>query len=94
MHKHIEYMFSFFDDIASLTGLPFEILNNGFRVVNFCNKAVYVEGFQNVIEFTPTVLNIKLKKGVVKLSGLGLKIKNLSQNTIVVSGKISSLEIN
>lgn len=86
-------MFSFFDDIAFMTGLPFEILNNGFRVVNFCNKAVYVEGFQDIIEFGSNVLNVKLKKGVIKLKGEGLKIKNLNQNTIVVSGEISSLEI-
>ena len=86
-------MFSFFDDIAFMTGLPFEILNNGFRVVNFCNKAVYVEGFQDIIEFGSNVLNVKLKKGVIKLKGEWLKIKNLNQNTIVVSGEISSLEI-
>lgn len=86
-------MISFFDEISSMTGLPFEILNNGFRVINFCNKAIYIEGFQNILEFSPSVLNVKLKKGVVKLQGLGLKIKNLNQSAIVVSGEISNLEI-
>ena len=86
-------MFSFLDEIASISGLPFEILNNGFRIINFCNKAVYVEGFQNIIEFSSSVLDIKLKKGVIKLKGFNIKIKNLNQNTIVVTGDISSLEI-
>ena len=85
-------MFSFFEDIAKLTGLPFEILNNGFRLINFCNKSFYVEGFKSLLEFNNQIVSLKLTKGSVKLTGNNLKIKNLNKDTILVVGDILTVE--
>lgn len=87
-------MFSFLDDIAQKTGLPFDILNNGFRVINFNNKSVYIEGFLNILMFEKDLIKIKLKKGLIELEGENLKIKNMDTQSIVVSGNILKLAIN
>ena len=55
-------MFDFFDEIANRTGLPFDILNSGFRVINFSNKSVFIEGFVSIINFSEEEISIKLKK--------------------------------
>ena len=86
-------MFKFFDEIALKTGLPFDILNNGFRLINFSNNAIYVEGFTNIINFETNEVTLKLKKGIVKITGDNLKIKNMNLQTIMVVGNILTVEI-
>ncbi len=86
-------MFDFFDEIANRTGLPFDILNSGFRVINFSNKSVFIEGFVSIINFLEEEISIKLKKGIVKILGQKLKIKDMNKDSIVISGIITSCEI-
>ena len=86
-------MFDFLEEIAIKTGLPFDILTNGFKVINFNNKSIYIENFTNIIDFSSTEILIKLKKGVIKILGDNLKIKNMNLQSIIVSGDILSMEI-
>ena len=86
-------MFKFFDEIALKTGLPFDILNKGFRLINFSNNAIYVEGFTNIVSFETNEIKIKLKKGIVKITGENLKIKNMNLQTIMVVGSILTVEM-
>ena len=86
-------MFDFFDEITNRTGLPFDILNKGFRVVNFGNKSVFIEGFVSITNFEEEQISIKLKKGIVKIIGRNLAIKNMNIDSIVISGDILSCEV-
>ncbi len=87
-------MFSFIDDISRLTGLPFDDLSKGFRVINISNRAVYVEGYKGLIDAESGEMNIKLKKGVIKVTGRNLRIKNLNLETLLIIGEIQNLEMN
>ena len=85
-------MFSFFSEVAEMSGLPFEILTNGFRVINFSNKAVYIENFKSILQFQTTEVGLKMKKGMMKVLGQDLVIRNLNENTVLVVGKIEKVE--
>ncbi len=86
-------MFSFLDEISTLSGLPLDIINKGFRVINLSNRAVYVEGFTGLIDVDSQEIGIKLKKGILKLNGDNLKIKNMNLETILVTGDIRMIEM-
>jgi len=86
-------MFNFLDEIAKLTGLPLEVLGGGYRIINFDGKAVYIEGIQNILRFNNEEVNLKLKKGAVKLIGQNLILQNIDVNSIVVTGKIMQVEV-
>ena len=86
-------MFSFLDDIFLETGLPINILKGGFRVINFCNKGVYIEGFKSIISLQPTNIEAKLPKGIVAINGQKLKIKKINKDSIMITGDITTLEI-
>ena len=88
-----EDMFSFLDEISTLSGLPLDIINKGFRVINLSNRAVYVEGFTGLIDVDSQEIGIKLKKGILKLNGDNLKIKNMNLETILVTGDIRMIEM-
>ncbi len=86
-------MFSFLEEIAKLSGLPFDIFNENFKVINFGNKVIYIEQFKNIISFENFEIVIKLSHGVIKITGENLKIKNMNLNTIVINGNIKTMEI-
>ena len=86
-------MFSFLDEIIQKTGLPFDVLNNGFRIINFSNKSIFIEGFLNILIFEANLIKIKLKKGVIEIEGEGLKIKNMDMQTMIITGNILKLEM-
>ena len=86
-------MYDFFEEIINLSGLPLDIFNKGFRVVNLSNRTVFIEGFVNIVSFESTEIIIKLKRGIVKVQGENLKIKNMNLETILIVGSIINLEI-
>lgn len=86
-------MFSFFEEITKISGLPFQIFNDNFKLINFGNKAVYIENFKNIVSFESFEVVIKLSKGITKILGENLKIKNMNTNSIVIVGDIKNLEI-
>ena len=86
-------MYDFFEEIVNLSGLPLDIFNKGFRVVNLSNRTVFIEGFVNIVSFESTEIIIKLKRGIVKVQGENLKIKNMNLETILIVGSIINLEI-
>ena len=87
-------MYDFFEEIVKMSGLPLDIFNNGFRIINFSNRTVFIEGFVNIVSFENYEIIIKLKSGIVKIQGNDLKIKNMNLETILIVGKINSLETN
>lgn len=86
-------MFSFFEEIAKLSGVNYEVFNGNFKVINFGNKVVFIESFKNIITFETTEITVKLSKGIVKILGENLKIKNMNTTSIIISGNIKSLEV-
>lgn len=86
-------MLSFFEDIAKLTGLPLDIINNGYRIYNFAGKSIYIENFKSIITYTTTLISLKLKKGAVKIQGENLYIKEINLTSIVINGDIKDVEV-
>ena len=86
-------MFGFLEEISTLSGLPFDIINKCFMVINLSNRAVYVEGFTGLIYVEHHEIGIKLKKGILKLNGENLSIKNMNLDTLLVVGDIRNVEM-
>ncbi len=86
-------MFFLFDEISKMSGLPMDMINKGFRMINFSNRAVYIEGYTALIDAEPNEIGVKLKKGIIKLNGDDLKIKNMNLDTLLVTGDIKQIEM-
>ena len=87
-------MFSFLEDIYTMSGLSTSVLNGAFRLINLNNKCIYVEGYLKLVSVSSEIINIKLKRNVLKVSGANLKIKNMTSDTLMIVGDISSMECN
>jgi len=101
--KHIACAKDIQKEDEALIGKMFTVINqianelkldNGFRIINFNNVSCYIEGYKNILDFSPECISIKLFKGIIKLCGKDLKIKNLNLNTVLIVGQINSVEQN
>lgn len=87
-------MFSFLEDIYTMSGLSTNVLKGAFRLINLNNKCIYVEGYLKLLSVSSEAINIKLKRDVLSVFGSKLKIKNMTGDTLMILGDISSMECN
>ena len=87
-------MNSFIDNISLLTGLNFDTLFGAYKVINFSNKAVYIEGAFRLISVERAEIKIKLKKGILLVEGNELTLRDIQKGSAVITGNITHFEIN
>jgi len=71
----------------------FENISDLYRYYNLGGRAVYIENFVRVNTFLPSEIVLKLKKGMIKVSGEELCIKELNKGCIFIEGKIKGVEV-
>lgn len=54
---------------------------------------MYIEGQRGLLELSDTTISCKLKTGFVEIKGSDLFVRELTQNTILVEGKIYKTEV-
>ena len=82
-------MFNFFDEIKKKADCA--ILND-FNIVNISGKMLYVEGHIGLTIMTPQTIAFKIKGGRMVVEGEGLFLSELSDNTMIIKGKIIKME--
>lgn len=84
-------MFNFFDEIRKK--MPDVELLNSFNLVNMSGGLLYVEGHMGVTVLTSNMVAFKVKKGRIVVEGENLKLLELSENTMIIEGKIVKTEL-
>lgn len=85
-------MFNFFDDLKK----EFKFQPNAlmaFNLVMVSNSLIYLEGHKGLLKLSDDNVCVRVKKGVVCVLGKNLKIAEMTQKTIAISGEISKIEV-
>lgn len=69
-----------------------DIIPNGVRIETFSNKQAIIEGCKGILEYNDDYIKINIGCGFVLLSGKELYAHSFSQETIVIKGKINTIE--
>lgn len=77
-----------FDFFCELFG---ELNKKSYRFQVDNGKKIVVQGYKNVLLITESRISIRLFDGELEINGKNLRIKELSQNTLIVNGKINSI---
>ena len=87
-------MFSLIDEFLDDREVRTKALSkNNFKYVNFNGEVMYFQNFKDIITFSPDEVVLKLFSGEVSIIGTNLKIREISQRYIALSGKIKSVEV-
>lgn len=85
-------MFNFFDEIKKKSSQCKDVFYN-FNIVNISGKILYIEGHLGLTILSDKIIAFKIKKGRVVVEGEGLFLSELTNNTMMIEGKIVKTEI-
>lgn len=83
-------MFNFFNEVKEKVGLKGDALYD-YNIVNISGKLLYAEGHKGLLVLSETKIVFKLRRGHVEVLGKGMMLAELSENTLIVQGKIESV---
>ena len=85
-----EFFKSIFEEI---TDFPQVVVMNLPHLVVVGNLEIDLENFDSLLEYTSEKIRVGTGMGIVMFSGSNLEIKMISQNEIIIMGRIKSIEL-
>ncbi len=81
-----------FSRIDAFLEMPKEVVSDEpkFTIIGF--NEVLVENYKNILEYEDYFIKINTYIGVVNINGFNLKLEELTQDDIMVRGKIDSID--
>lgn len=81
-------MFNFFDEIRKRIYPQGSDFISEYNIVNMSGKILYIEGHCGIKSITTDKIALNLKKDNIEIIGENLKIKEISDKTILIEGEI------
>ena len=85
-------IFNFFSELKEKCGLKLEEISP-YNIVNIGGQIVYIEGHKGLLKLSGDIISCKLKTGLVEVKGNNMFLKELTENTILIQGKIYKIEV-
>ena len=85
-------IFNFFSELKTKCGIGLEQITP-YNIVNIGGQILYIEGHKGLLKLSSETISCKLKTGFVEVKGNALFIKELTENTILIQGKIYKTEV-
>lgn len=80
------------ENVSDALEIPKDILLDLPRITLIGNLQVSIENHKGIIEYSNEYIRVKIKDGVIKVSGMNLVIKTIITEEIIISGKIASID--
>ena len=78
--------------INEILEFPREIISKVPKITITAFDEILIENFQGIIEYEDFFARINTHIGMINIHGLNLKLSQMTEDDILVSGKIESLE--
>ena len=78
--------------VAKVMELPMDLVSGMFHIELSGNREAVIEGCNGVLEFDENIVRLNVGKFIIKFTGRGLIIKELTKSSVVVEGFIISIE--
>lgn len=78
--------------VARALELPGDIAAGMAHIEMSGNREIVIDGCKNILEYDENVIKINAGKMTVRFCGRGLTLRNLSQDSAVIEGFVSSIE--
>ena len=78
--------------LAGILEIPQDIIMDFPRITMLGNQQLLVENHKGIIEYTPSVVRIKLNQGELIVAGKNLMLGNLQMEQILVEGIVEEIK--
>ena len=78
--------------LAGILEIPEDIVLDLPRITMLGNKQLLVENHKGIIEYTPSLVRIKLTQGELRVTGKNLVLGNFQIEQILVEGTVGEIK--
>lgn len=78
--------------LTEMLELPKEIVLNMPKLMMLGNGDLIIENYKGIIQYDRDVVRVNTTSGIIKLKGLDIYIKEITEESIMIYGNITSLE--
>ncbi len=89
--KKIEGKGSFIKQLVQSLGGVDEVFDQIPVITVLGNETLTIENFVNIVEYNDEIIRLKLKIGIVAITGKRLEAKNMTQDQITIKGYIEGI---
>lgn len=87
MHKNRQWQ-----RLAGMLEIPQDIILDLPRITMLGNQQLLIENHKGIIEYTPSLVRIKLTQGELIVAGKNLMLGNLQLEQILVEGTVGEIK--
>lgn len=80
------------EKLAKLFELPPDLFGNRPKVTAVGRGEVLIENFKGIMDFQEDMVRINTNNGVIRITGSGITIKEITSEAIIIGGKISNID--
>ena len=80
------------DKIVNILDIPREITTNTPKIVVTGFDEILIENYKGILEYEDFFVRINTHIGIININGFNLKLNQMSDDDIVISGKIENLD--
>lgn len=84
-------MQNYIKEIIDICGLPFNEIMSVHKVLQIGSKIIYVANYKKILNYGDTCIDLKLNKGILRIEGEGLRIKQMDKGEIIINGNIKGV---
>lgn len=79
--------------LSRLLELPKEIEKNNTKITINSFDEMLIENYKGIIEYEEFYVKVKTEIGIVNINGFNLGLEQITEDDIIIKGKIESLDI-
>ena len=83
----------FSNKINKILDLPIEVTNGETRITIIGFNEMLIENYKGILEYEEFYIKIKIDIGSINVSGYNLSLEQVTEDDILVKGKIKSLDV-
>jgi len=80
------------EKLTKLFELPPDLFGNRPKVTAVGRGEVLIENIRGIMDFDEGMVRINTNNGVIKITGSGITIKEITSEAIIIGGKISNID--
>ncbi|MEW9124819.1 MAG: sporulation protein YqfC [Thermotaleaceae bacterium] len=80
------------ESLSELLELPKDIILDLPRITLLGDMQMYVENHKGIVEYSQIRIRVKVKNGILRITGKELSIKSIVTDEIIICGSIESVE--
>lgn len=82
-----------YNKIDKILELPKEVCSNIPKLTITGFDEIIIENFKGILEYEEFFVRISTHIGIINVNGYGLKLENMTEDDIKVTGKIESIDV-